>query len=98
MMVLTCILAGILLLGLVTYDTSLTFSRELKCIWKRKPDLVTMLYLLQRWVLVLDGVVLRLPAANPQVSPDAILYMQTVTDVQRLRSEFIPPSFYFYSI
>ncbi|TCD65315.1 hypothetical protein EIP91_002801 [Steccherinum ochraceum] len=50
--------------ALVTYDTLLTFSREVECIWKRKASLVTAIFLLQRWVLVLDGLVNMLPTAH----------------------------------
>ncbi|TCD64583.1 hypothetical protein EIP91_003879 [Steccherinum ochraceum] len=47
-------------LCLVAYDTLLTFSREVECIWKRKLNAVTALYVLQRWVLILDGMLINL--------------------------------------
>ncbi|TCD64590.1 hypothetical protein EIP91_003886 [Steccherinum ochraceum] len=51
-------------LCLVAYDTLLTLSREVECIWKRKFSMVTALFVLQRWVLVLDGMLNNLPATH----------------------------------
>ncbi|TCD60976.1 hypothetical protein EIP91_009241 [Steccherinum ochraceum] len=49
---------------LVVYDTLLTLSRELECIWRRKFSLITVIFVLQRWVLVLDGIGLVLPVRH----------------------------------
>ena len=51
----------IVLAGLVVYDTLLTFSRELDCIWKRKFSLVMVLFVAQRYLLILQGVIEFLP-------------------------------------
>ncbi|TCD70955.1 hypothetical protein EIP91_000862 [Steccherinum ochraceum] len=48
-------------LCLVSYDTLLTLSREVEHIWMRKLSLVTTIYFLQRWMLVLNGIVTNLP-------------------------------------
>ncbi|TCD64402.1 hypothetical protein EIP91_004118 [Steccherinum ochraceum] len=45
-------------LCLVVYDTLLTFSREVDCIWRREFGMVTIIFVLQRWALALDGLVL----------------------------------------
>ncbi|TCD64408.1 hypothetical protein EIP91_004124 [Steccherinum ochraceum] len=51
--------------GLLAYDTFLTLSREVECIWKRKTGLVTALFVLQRWTLLLSGIVQNLPTNHP---------------------------------
>ncbi|THH30158.1 hypothetical protein EUX98_g4029 [Antrodiella citrinella] len=50
---------------LITYDTLLTFSREVQCIWTKKPNLVTVLFILQRYCTLIELVVLGLPAVMP---------------------------------
>ncbi|TCD71061.1 hypothetical protein EIP91_000153 [Steccherinum ochraceum] len=51
----TSMLSHTVFLGLAAYDTSLTFSREVTSIWRRKLTVVTALFVLQRWVVVLTG-------------------------------------------
>ncbi|TCD60882.1 hypothetical protein EIP91_009373 [Steccherinum ochraceum] len=51
-------------LCLVAYDTLLTLSREIQCVWRRKWGLVTVIFVLQRWIQVLDGVINMVPTTN----------------------------------
>ncbi|TCD65323.1 hypothetical protein EIP91_002809 [Steccherinum ochraceum] len=43
--------------ALLGYDTLLTFSREVQHVWTRKAGLVTVVFILQRWIRLLDGVI-----------------------------------------
>jgi len=45
------------------YDNLLTFSREVDCVWRRKFSAVTVLYVMQRYCLMLD-ITLRLIVPN----------------------------------
>ncbi|KAK7684396.1 hypothetical protein QCA50_012343 [Cerrena zonata] len=47
-----CIYAAAL--ALVVYDALLSFTQEIRCIWKRKLSVVTVLYLFIRYGTVLD--------------------------------------------
>ncbi|TCD64403.1 hypothetical protein EIP91_004119 [Steccherinum ochraceum] len=47
--------------SVVVYDTLLTFSREVDSIWKRTFSVVTVIFVLQRWVLILYGVIANVP-------------------------------------
>ncbi|TCD64407.1 hypothetical protein EIP91_004123 [Steccherinum ochraceum] len=49
---------------LVAYDTLLTLSREVESIWKRRLSAITVLFVCQRWVLILDGVLQNLPTTR----------------------------------
>ncbi|TCD64597.1 hypothetical protein EIP91_003862 [Steccherinum ochraceum] len=60
-------------LYLVVYDSLLTISKEIESIWQRKLSVVTVLYILQRWVLILDGVLDNLPTPQFWECTQAIL-------------------------
>ncbi|KAH8103523.1 hypothetical protein BXZ70DRAFT_1055738 [Cristinia sonorae] len=86
--------------ALIVYDTSLTFSREVKCIWKRKFSAVTVLYVLQRYV-VIAALVAKLPWSSSQFPvftgiqvQGCILDLCDVHDSQHdlYRTHFTPPS------
>ncbi|TCD61334.1 hypothetical protein EIP91_008577 [Steccherinum ochraceum] len=64
---------GYVALSLVVYDTLLTFSREVDGIWRRKWSVITMLFVLQRWVLIFDGVIQKLPTTRVWVRVRAYL-------------------------
>ncbi|TCD66267.1 hypothetical protein EIP91_001596 [Steccherinum ochraceum] len=49
-----CSIAG---LTLVAYDTLLTFSREVECIWRKKLSFVTAIFVTQRWIMILDAII-----------------------------------------
>ena len=39
---------------MIAYDAVLSFSQEVKCIWKRKAGVVTILYLFVRYGTIVD--------------------------------------------
>ena len=56
-------------LAVVTYDIMLTFSREVNCIWRRKWNLVTVVYVVCRYGTFLD---LMLRTLGSFYIPDAV--------------------------
>jgi len=62
------------------YDTLLTFSREVDCIWNRKFSAVTVLYVLQRYTL-LFCVILRQYNPSTIIACKALLVMQDITNI-----------------
>ncbi|TCD65314.1 hypothetical protein EIP91_002800 [Steccherinum ochraceum] len=41
---------------LASYDTLLTFSREVDCVWRRKFSIVTVIFAVQRYVFIVEGI------------------------------------------
>ena len=41
-------------LVVIVYDAVLSFQQEIKCIWGRKPGVVTIIYLFVRYGMILD--------------------------------------------
>ena len=39
---------------MIAYDALLSFQQEIKCIWGRKPRVVTILYLFVRYGMIID--------------------------------------------
>ena len=69
------------LLALAVYDTLLTFSRELRCIWSRRFRIVTVLFVLQRYVTI---------AAAAFVIPGGSHGFELKSEVETVRSLGLP--------
>jgi len=74
-----CTIVPIAILG---YDTLLTFSREVDCIWRRRFSAVTVLYVMQRYCMIL-AVTFRLavPSARTLISCRVCTYVIYCSDV-----------------
>ena len=42
--------------AIVVYDTLLTLPREIQCIWRMKPSMLTAIYVCARYGIVLEAV------------------------------------------
>lgn len=59
--------------AIAIYDVTLTFSREVEIIWKRKPTLITWVYLLSRYVNIVSYALIPWYPMNTRVREHTIL-------------------------